>query len=455
MEGMQIHNTATEADSADAILQEKQTLVNPTLDALVLSKYRHLLDDPWVRRFYYDKCRKSIKTGKSYMKTLGRVMLAMGCTPSSFIALEQDEREGLLIDFLEALSAEGRSDGYVDTTEAIIKSWMAWRRVPMMHRTNRRRNPENSRNATTVIPSRDQLRTLMRTCSLRAKFITACVAYSAMRPMVLSDQDQRDGLRFRDLPEVHIVDGKVIFDAIPTLVKVRWNLSKNEQAYPTFWPQETCAYFKDLTEQRFREGEDIAPDSLVFPPTMGSPAGFLGELQLHLLMREPMNKAGLTDATPYTWKSYCIDGLTMAEREPGGLTREQRKLIVGHECGLHADYALRKSDLTPDTKEAIRRAYESAAAKYLEAFPEVKQENRAANGSAGPTLAPAAPSTLASAVAATALNPPASPRVLQDSPPTMYKPRQRLATLQQLETLLLEGWIFVRELSDGRVLVSA
>jgi len=471
---------------------------NPQLDALVLRKYRHLLDDDWVRRWYYDKCRKSIRTGTSYMKTLGRVMNALGLTPSGFIALEQDDREGRLIDYLDWLSENGGkdetgcADGYVETTESIIKAWMAWRRVPMTRKTNRIRNPHKDRNAKTPIPTRENARTYMRSAPLRAKFLASCTMYSAMRYAVLSYQERREGLRFKDLPEVRIMGKEVVFDAIPTLVKVPWYLSKNGKPYPTFWCRETCLYFKALTEQRLRDGEIITPDSLVFPPVgHDCTTGYLGDLQLHAIVREAMNDAGLTNIKPYTWKSYCLDGLQLSEREEQGLRKEDRMLIVGHECGVHYDYIYGKQDLAPETKERLRRAYEYTATKYLEAFPEVKDldsrlfqsatllkllgytdQELASMDLSGKTetelldLARNAvprmtieksskPATMSrplrkasrASVASTA-------SVVADSRPGGAKPRQRLVEWTELDALLEQGWIYVREFPDGRILVA-
>jgi hypothetical protein len=504
---------------------QARSIRNPQLDALVLRKYRPLLEDSWVRRWYYDKCRKSTKTGKTYMKTLGRVMNALSQSPSSFVALEQDQREGQLIDYLDWMSEAGGPDGkgcsdkYVETTENILKSWMAWRRVPMTRKTNRIRTGR-SRSSTTPIPTRDDARLYMRTASLRAKFLASCTMYSAMRPVVLSNQDRREGLRFKDLPEVHIRGKKVEFDAIPTLVKVPWYLSKTKKPYPTFWCRETCHYFQALVEQRLRQGEQITGESLVFPPVENSTTGYLGELQLHMLVREAMDAAGLTASAPYTWKSYCLDGMSLSARDGEGLSKDDRFLLVGHECGVHYNYIYGKEDLTAETKERLRRAYEHAATKYLEAFPDVKDQDArllqatlyfqllgytddqvAAMDLASRTdaelvaLTKAAlrPAALAEAAAAqppppapaaqarptSPVQPPAvaaltrpttapAPEPTVPMPPAAAapaapgqpaapagRPRQRLALWAELDALLTEGWTFVREIPDGRILVAA
>jgi hypothetical protein len=426
------------------------------LDELVPKKYRALLKDPWVRRWYYDKCKKSTHTGRTYVKVLGRVMERMGCSPSEFIALEQDDREGRLIDYLDSQVDAHRPDGAIDLENAIVKSWMSWRRVPMTRKTNRHRDPDNSRNTRTRIPGREDLRRLMIASNVRARFLIACTAYSAIRPYVLSDQDERDGLRFADLPEAHVVNGQLEFDAVPTLVKVRWNLSKNRKAYATFFPQETCSYLKTLTDARLRTGEPIKPDSLVFPPKQGSPSGFLGELQLHNLVREPMNKVGLTDCTPYTWKSYCIDGLMHAERDTPALLKEYRMFMVGHECGLHADYALRKGELTTETVEAMRIAYEACATRYLEAFPVTKAEDLRVSVNAVLLEALGYKRAELEKMDLSSMSEEELVALARDSLTAAIQgkgPRQRVVTADQWEPFLDEGWAYKTALPDGRILM--
>ncbi|MEM3614481.1 MAG: hypothetical protein QW282_02570 [Nitrososphaerales archaeon] len=54
----------------------------------------------------------------------------------------------------------------------------------------------------------------------------------------------------KDLPELKIESGQVIFEKIPTMVVVRSTLSKARQKYFTFLSSEGCTYLKEYLEER-------------------------------------------------------------------------------------------------------------------------------------------------------------------------------------------------------------
>jgi hypothetical protein len=428
---------------------------------LVLPKYRHLLEDPNVARWYRDLCKGSLNTGREYIRVLGRIMEKMGTTPAGFIAQGARKCEADVLDYVDEYSATGagssaRYHGYV------LASWLKWNDIPMKRSIKVSAETYNPRNEATTIPSRDDLRRVLTMAGARTRFIISCIAYSAMRPRVLSDSNQRDGLRFADLPEAHIKDGKLVFDAVPTVVKVRRNLSKNKKAYITFLPREACEYLAAYVAERIRAGEAITPDSLVVTPIKNSESGFIVREQLFKLIQTPMRKAGV-NANPYIWKSYCSDKMSLGEHD--GFLRDYRIFMMGHNGSMASDYALRKGELTPETKAAMRQAYEKLATKHLEAFPVVKADDvrlgqfRATLTMLGYTkeqldemdlskmteeevvgLARGALKNLAGPAAEAA---PARPTVA----------KQRVVAATQWEALLEEGWIYKLALPDGRVLM--
>jgi transposase len=69
--------------------------------------------------------------------------------------------------------------------------------------------------------------------------------------MTLGNYTGADGLRIKDLPEMRVEGGQVIFDRIPTMVIVRPELSKAGHQYFTFLSEEGCEYLKDYSEERF------------------------------------------------------------------------------------------------------------------------------------------------------------------------------------------------------------
>jgi site-specific recombinase XerD len=89
-----------------------------------------------------------------------------------------------------------------------------------------------------------------------------------LRPETLGNYKGNDGLLVKDLPELHIKDGKVEFEVIPTMVRVRPELSKGRNRYFTFLSEEGCEYLKEYLEDRMRQGEKLEPETdLIHPKT--------------------------------------------------------------------------------------------------------------------------------------------------------------------------------------------
>lgn len=355
----------------------------PKVEAYVAPKYRHLLDDQDVARWHRNVSKGSLETGREYIRVLGRVMERMGHTPASFIALGQQGAEDALTDYVDS-ALVGDQDhkplagSSVEYHKAVVQSWMAWRNIPCRRdiKINRERN-YHPRNSETRIPDRADLKRVLVQADPRTRFVITAMAYSALRPRVLADKQQQDGLRFRDLPEARLAGGKLVFDAIPTLVKVRANLSKNKKAYCTFFTQETCGYLAADVERRTAAGEKLTPDSFCLQPIKNSNDGVLTREQLNKIARLPMRKASV-DANPYVWKSYCSDRMALGESD--GFQRDYRVFMMGHNGGMTSDYAMRKQELSAETRERMRTTFEACATKHLEAFPIVNvQDDRLAN----------------------------------------------------------------------------
>ena len=71
------------------------------------------------------------------------------------------------------------------------------------------------------------------------------IAFADLRPHTLGNHDGSDGLTLRDLPELEIEQGKVVFGKMPTMIIVRSNLSKTQQKYFTFLSEEGCTYLSE------------------------------------------------------------------------------------------------------------------------------------------------------------------------------------------------------------------
>ncbi len=74
-----------------------------------------------------------------------------------------------------------------------------------------------------------------------------------------------DGLVIGDLPESKIQNGKIEFEKLPTVVRVRPALSKTKHEYITFLSGEGANYLKAYLDARISEGERLTEDSPLVP----------------------------------------------------------------------------------------------------------------------------------------------------------------------------------------------
>ena len=65
----------------------------------------------------------------------------------------------------------------------------------------------------------------------------------------------------KDVPEVRIEKGEIIFERVPTMIIVRSTISKTRHKYFTFLINEGCTYLKEYLEERLRSGEKLGPKS--------------------------------------------------------------------------------------------------------------------------------------------------------------------------------------------------
>lgn len=111
-----------------------------------------------------------------------------------------------------------------------------------------------------VIPTKDQIISFLRNGKHATQVIIAMIAFTGFRFNVIAD------LRVKDFPEMRITeDNKVIFEKIPTRVKVRKELSKNGKAYQSFLIETGCMIIKNSLEIRMTKGETIDSESLLVP----------------------------------------------------------------------------------------------------------------------------------------------------------------------------------------------
>ncbi|MEM0133948.1 MAG: hypothetical protein QXU18_01795 [Thermoplasmatales archaeon] len=114
------------------------------------------------------------------------------------------------------------------------------------------------------IPEKAELSKILRTGSMRARLAISLLAFSGLRPKTLGNAEGKDGLKILDFREMKIQNGEVVLEKIPTMVSVRYTLSKAKNTYFSFLSQEGATYLKEYLESRIKEGDVLKPDSPLF-----------------------------------------------------------------------------------------------------------------------------------------------------------------------------------------------
>jgi hypothetical protein len=325
-----------------------------------MSKWAYLLKDGDLDRWYRVTSRGGRLTAEVSLRRIGKACELLGLDPKGMVEAAQGDLMGFadrVDDMVTHLEEDGLSPGYVEDIVQSIKSWLKHNGIELTRRiviSNRGRTPTIE---SEQIPSKEELSRILRVCPPRVRVAAAFIALSDFRPQVLGDHWGQDGLKIMDLPELHIENGKVTFEVIPTIVKVRANLSKARHAYFSFLPEEGCTYLAEYLESRIREGEEITPESPVIGHIMREREvnPFIRTVKLGDVIRQAMRKAGVRKR-PYVLRCYAETQLIIAESR-GKISHPYLQFVAGHKGDIEARYSTNKGRLPPDMVEGMRQAY--------------------------------------------------------------------------------------------------
>ena len=229
-----------------------------------LSKYGAYEGDPTVARWRANLARGSPITAEVNFRRLGRACELLETTPQGLLDMAERDLKGLqdsLEDLVTRLEAEGKAPGYILGILKALKSWLRYNDVKLTRRikvTNPNATPtiENEQ-----VPSKEELSRIFRASNPRVRTAEALMTFADLRPESLGNHDGSDGLTLKDLPELRIEKGEVIFQRVPTMILVRPSLSKSRHKYFTCLINEGCTYLKEYLEERSRSGERLRPES--------------------------------------------------------------------------------------------------------------------------------------------------------------------------------------------------
>jgi hypothetical protein len=334
-------------------------------------KHRHfdLLNDPDVKRWYNNVKEGSQTTADTSIRRLGLFCEFVHKTPKDLLTLDEKERNDLLVDFVSSFRNHDnleRSGTYLQAMVKPVRSWYAFNGIPITRKvrikgSNSRPSLKNER-----VPTQEELKNVFLAGDSRERLACAIMAFSGVRPQVLGNYRGTDGLRVADIADMEINDGTVSFVKIPVRIAIRSELSKKENEYFSFIPEEGARYLKLYIEERIKEGEAITPESPIITPSKKAiriTMPFIVTTNIGDLIRNTIRRSGLSQR-PYVLRKYFDTQLLQAESKTG-LKRDYRVFWMGHIGDMEHEYTLNHGILPDAVIEDMRGQY-ARASKFLE-----------------------------------------------------------------------------------------
>lgn len=337
------------------------------------NKYRELLNDPEIKRWYENLARGSLITADERLRRLGRICLLVNKTPLQLIQEKKKHPsnfDNFVFDLVSSYLKQGFKATYVRNNLITLKSWLANFGLKIDKKI---KLPIEDYKEETV-PTLEQLSTLLHHCDLRTRASVILMAHSGLRPESIASYDGSDGLKLSDLPELKIdpEKKKVEFTKVPTMVVVRRTLSKARCQYFTFLTAEGCEYIKEYLVWRMNEEkEKLSPESPLLSNFSGYEAKhkFMQTVKMTDYIRRAMRSAGFT-WRPYILRSFFDTQLMLAESK-GKILRDYRVFFMGHKGDIEHRYSLNRGKLPQNIVEDLRSAY-SRASEFLETSRKTK-----------------------------------------------------------------------------------
>jgi integrase len=425
------------------------------------SKYRHLLDDPQVNRWFRNNLRGSAVTAAEQLRRLGWICKHFDTTPQELARLPCRKAENFLLDTVSLLEDDGKRSSYIANMLKAAKSWFRFNRKHI--EVNIKLTRESGLFDKEKPPTLAELRRILDAADTRQKVGVALMSFSGFRDQALGDYTGVDGLKVSDFPEMSIRDGKVEFDKIPTLVKCRASISKIGYEYASFLSQEGCGYLQNYLEERMRRrkketkqdgktievevpGETLNPDAPIITPKQLHVGTHIRTTNIADMLKKAITRAGF-NYRPYAFRRYFATRMMHAEE--GGLLHSYSVLWMGHAGEMLMRYTLEKG-LDDETREMLRAAYKKADEAHLttrgrrEEVPEAKvvatlrREWLKYSGYGDEEIAKLGD---------------LSKLTHEQVQELTRKSRQKVVAMSELKQLIAEGWEFVASLPNDEAVV--
>jgi hypothetical protein len=322
------------------------------------SKYRHLLDNQDVRRWYENLEAKSVITATVYLRTLGLYSDLAGTTPEAILMQARSKKfRDEFTDFIRKMEKDGKAGSYIERFRKVILSWTSYNNLDVKLKVNIKGSSDTPTIASERVPSKEELSRILRMASPRGRTSVALMAFSGLRPESLGDYLGTDGIRLGDFTEAKVRDDGIEFEKIPTILLVRRALSKARRPYFAFVSSEAITYIQEHIQERVKQGEKLTAESalLAFDPRGIRKNEFLRTTLVTRDVKEAILKAGFT-WRPYVLRAYCDTNMIVAESK-GFISHPYLQFLMGHKGDIEARYSTNKGRLPPSMIEEMREAY--------------------------------------------------------------------------------------------------
>lgn len=339
-------------------------------------RHKHLLKDPDIQRWFNNLARGSIITAEERLRRLGRFCDLVNHTPKSLIEAKQADPAGFekfIMDFVDQSFVRGEKPTQVKNNLVTVKSWLGHFGLKIESKIKL----PVADYVDEIVPSKDELASILRHCDPRSRVITSLMGFSALRPESIGNYLGDDGLRLKDLPELRIEGTNAVILKMPMMITIRKTLSKARHQYFTFLPQEGCQYLKEYLEARLRAGEELRLESALIGHLRPNKLSFMRTTKLSWEVKLAIKKAGYK-WRPYVLRSYCATSFDIAESK-GLLSHPWRQFFMGHKGDIEARYSTNKGRLPPDMIEEMREAYKRCEPLLSTEKPEMTSEEKMMN----------------------------------------------------------------------------
>ncbi len=333
---------------------------------------KDLLEDEDVRRWYENTARDSEMTAIERLRILARLCRLMETTPQAIVEAVNQAGNGFedtFQDFLNEQRKAGRVPSYLQNYLKTVRSWLDHHGLALRRRIKVGKTKATPTLTDEQVPTEEQLRDLLMAAGPRDRAVICFMAFSGLRPHVLGNFKGLDGLQMRDISELRLEDGKVSFSKVPTIIRVRVELSKVNHEYFSFLGKEGCEHVLRYLQTRLDNGGELEDESPVIrcapgfevfgkrqsSNNRGSPFIVTGNIRSGV--KKAMDKARLL-MRPYVLRRYFETQLFEASWK-GLVPRDWITFWAGHKGDIEHVYTLHKG-IPKGLIEDMRQAYAKA-----------------------------------------------------------------------------------------------